>query len=72
MEKNYMVLRKSLLGVELCYTIGGKVLVTSRSATSLKKKLTECFPRDTYLVFKEVKDAKKGIGFIKVPGTTNS
>jgi hypothetical protein len=73
MDKNYMVLRKRLLGVEVCYNPGGEVLMSGRSASSLQKKLIECFPRDTYLVFKEVRtNAKKGISFIKNPRTTNS
>jgi hypothetical protein len=66
MEKNCIVLRKRTLGVEICYNLGGEVLMFGRSASSLQKKLTECFPRDTYLIFKEVRtNAKKGVSTTK-------
>jgi hypothetical protein len=73
MEKNCVILRRRLLEVEICYNLQGEVLMTGRSAKSLQSKLTEIFPRDTYLVFKEVKDnAKKGNSIIKNSGIADS
>lgn len=60
MEKIYVVVRQKIIGAELCYNLKGELIMNSRSASTLQKGLSNAFPRDTYKIFKEVKDAKKG------------
>jgi len=66
MKKEYIVLRSGLLSVSLCYGKFEEVLMTRVEATKLRKGLEEFFPKETYLIFKEVRtDAKKGISINK-------